>query len=142
ELSAEGEKGRDEMTLEAVKLALAQGEDEEGVIYLNVDGYERAFVFRTTFARGGDPTTPRQDLRPAIRLKADKYIRANPKYLLNLEVDNPPEGATLEVAIGQRIGGEFVTKVPAKVLADGKRRRVGFSPQSPDGGLVFEGSIQ
>jgi hypothetical protein len=142
ELSATGEKGRDMLTLAAQKIVLAPGEDEEGVVYLNVDGYERAFVFRTTFLRQGGPTTPRGDIRPAVRLRTDPFVRAMPKYPLTVETDNPPEGSTLEVTVGQRVAGEFQARVPAKIFPDAKRKRITWSPQSPDGGIVFETTVQ
>ena len=69
--------------------------DEEGVFYLNVDGYDRAFIFRTTFARRGDATTPRPDGRPAIRVMTDRFALASSKWEVVLEVDNAPADSSL-----------------------------------------------
>jgi hypothetical protein len=141
-LDANGDKEGSTLLLEGDKIMLADGEDEEGIVYLNVDGYDRAFIFRTTFARRGEPTTPRAEFRPGLRVRADKYLRANAKFLLPVEVDNAPEGATLEISVGQRVAGDFKANIAAKVFPSPRRERIGFVPQSPDGGLVFEGSLQ
>jgi hypothetical protein len=135
--------GAEKKTLElnAEKIILTDAEEEDGVVYLNVDGYERAFTFRVTFARAGEPTTPRGDFRPAVRLRVARFVKADAKFVLPIEVDNPPEGASLELTIGARIAGEFKGNTPPKSFDTAKRERLGFSP-SPDGALVFEGTLQ
>ena len=54
-----------ELPLYADNIQFQEGTEEAGTFYLTVDGMERAFVFRATFARRGPPTTPREDDRPA-----------------------------------------------------------------------------
>jgi hypothetical protein len=141
ELSTEAEKEPATLKLEVKNIQLDVGAEEDGVIYLNVDGYDRAFIYRTTFLRRGSPTTPRGDLKPALRIRCPRIVLANPKFAVDLEVDNPREGTTLEFAVGEKVAGDFRPYQPPKLVGEAKNRQIGFSPQSPDGGLVFEATV-
>jgi hypothetical protein len=142
ELSTAVEPAPVTLKLEAKNIVLELGESEDGVIYLNVDGYPRAFIYKTTFLRRGNPTTPRGDLKPAVRIRAPMIVAANPKFTIDMEVDNARDGTVLEFAIGQKEAGAFKPYQQPKVLGDAKNRQIRFSPQSQDGGLVFEASVQ
>ena len=50
----------EELLLYANNILLEAGTPLDGYVYLNVDGTDRAFIFRTTFARQGEPTTNRE----------------------------------------------------------------------------------
>lgn len=131
-----------ELTLSAESIQLAESLDEEGDVYLTVDGRERAFILRTTFARRGDPTTPREVTRSAIRLLADRYALAGPKYPVTVEVDHPPPGASLELSLGRLKGGEFQNDITPKRSREAQVRRIGFSPHGENGTLVFEAALK
>lgn len=130
-----------ELILYANAIRLDEGSPPEGHFHLNVDGLERAYIFRCTFARQGEPTTPREDTRPAIRLKADLFSRPVPKYPVRLEVDNPPPGSNLELMLTRIAGGAFETDLIQK-SPQPRYYHLGFSPQSLDGSLQFDASIQ
>ena len=63
------------LELYAEELEFREVPDDNGVAYLNVDGYERAFIFHTTFSRRGPPTTPKGDIKPAVRFRASVFCR-------------------------------------------------------------------
>lgn len=130
-----------ELLLYASNIQLAEGTPIDGIVTLTVDGVERGFIFRTTFARQGEPTTPREDDRPAVRLRADRFALSSPSYLVGVEVDNPPPGANLALSLGQAVDGAFEADL-VKRLPHARVHHIGFSPQSSDGALLFEASIR
>lgn len=130
----------EELLLYANNILLEAGTPLDGFIYLNVDGMDRAFIFRTTFARQGEPTTPQLDDRPAIRLRAEPFVQSAANYTVGVEVDNPPPGATVEMTLSQ-VEGAFDVDVQKKV-PEARRQHIGFSPFSADGSLQFEAAIQ
>jgi hypothetical protein len=129
------------LVLFAENLQLDPSADEEGYFYLNVDGYARAFVFRTTFARQGSETTPRPDGRPAIRVVTESYALADSKWNVLLEVDNAPPDASLEVSMGQFQGERFQADLVRK-LPGPRDELIGCLPQGPDGALLFEAVLK
>jgi hypothetical protein len=133
--------GGQPLTLFASNIQFAEGSPREGTVYINVDGYDRAFIFRTAFPLTGEPTTPQPDYRPALRLRAAPYARADANYKVTLEVDNAPAGATLELSLGRRDGGTFQPEL-TRTSPEARPRRVGFSPDGPGGALLFTGSVE
>jgi hypothetical protein len=127
------------LILHADKLRLAPGA-AQGDVYLNVDGFARAFVFWATLPQYGDPTTPREDLRPALRIDAPRYAKAGPGFQVEIPVDNAPAGARLQVQLGQSHGKEFAAQL-AQTLPGGRHTRVGLSPFGPNGALMASGSV-
>jgi hypothetical protein len=140
-LTARPAKGPASLTLYARDMKLAPAADENGYIYLNVDGYARAFLFRTTFARQGEPVTPRGDGRPAVRFRLGRYVPPGPQTHVGIEVDNAPTGATLEFALGRK-QGEIFTAESTRKLPSAREHRIGLSPQGPARALLFQASIQ
>ncbi len=130
---------RGRLTLDAENLQLADGAAEDGVAYLAVDGDERAYVFRTTFARLGDPTTPREDIAPALRLVTGRFGASGAASAVTLEVDRPPEGASLELSLGRYRNGTFEGDA-SYTRPTAKRQRIACSPTGPGGALLFEAS--
>jgi hypothetical protein len=128
------------LRLFATGLRFAEGSAEDGYIYLDVDSYQRAFIFRTTFARGGAAATPQEDYRPALRLRAPTTARSDAPFLVGLEVDNAPAGATLQVSLGRVFEGAYQPD-QEKTLPRPRRQRIGFAPAA-DGALLFDASIQ
>lgn len=130
-----------ELILYANGIRLDEGSSPEGHFHLNVDGLERAYIFKCTFARQGEPTTPREDTRPAIRLKADLVSQPVAKYPVRMEVDNPPPGSNLELMLTRVAGGAFETDL-IKKYPKPRLYHLGFSPENLDGSLQFDAFIQ
>lgn len=129
------------VTLFAEGLRLAEGADEEGAFYLNVDGLDRAFLFKATFVRRGDSTTPRGDGRPQVRWNVGPFAAAGPQVVFPIEVDNAPSGSILEVSLGRGTPSSFEADLTRR-FPTAKERRIGFWPQGPAGALLFEGSLK
>jgi hypothetical protein len=126
------------LVLYAENIRLEEGAPQDGYFYVTVDGQARAFIFRTTFARQGSPATPREDRTPALRLRAPRFTRSNAKYEVQVEVDNPPPNAFLELMVERTDGStDLVQKVP-----HARDFHLGFSPQGPNGSLQFEAMIR
>ena len=130
-----------QLTLSAKDLQLDKTADEEGAVYITVDGVHRALAFHTTFARQGTPTTPSEDMRPGLRLRAASLAVTGPNYKVRVETDLAPAGATLELALGQMQGGVFRENL-ARTLPQARQRRVGFTPHGPNGALLLEAAIE
>ncbi len=128
------------LRLTAEDLRVTPGAAEDGSFSLTVDGVERAFVFRATFAAVGDPTTPRELTRPALRLRGSGYARPGDPRAVVIEVDNAPPGARLDVRLGKIVDGVFVAEVTRSLPSD-RRRHIGFSSQGPAGVLLFEAAV-
>ncbi len=123
------------LTLRAEGLKLANFGSEKGAFYVNVDGRKRALIFRTSFATRGDATTPRLDFEPAVRLRSDDAAASGAKFNVDVEVDNPPPLATLEISLGRIGSGGFEADVVLP-LRTPYRRHVGFGVRA--GALAFE----
>ncbi len=111
--------------------------DDTGPVYLTVDGIERAFIFRTTFAPVGEPTIPREELRPALRVSAGRFYKTNTKFEAVAEVDQPPANAQLHVSLGQMRGGVFEAEIKAPVRS-AREKRIGTAIRGIDGGVEFD----
>ncbi|HWG44850.1 MAG TPA: carboxypeptidase-like regulatory domain-containing protein, partial [Gemmataceae bacterium] len=130
-----------ELTLFAESIRLAEGADEEGYVYLTVDSYPRALIFRTTFARHGNPVTPQEDDRSALRLRATRYAQPTTALAVTVETDNPPLDARLELSLGQMQGHDFNAEIVRR-YPTARHRHIGFSPHGPGGALLFEASLK
>jgi hypothetical protein len=130
-----------ELSLTATGLQFAEGARGEGYVYVNVDDYARAFIFRTTFVSQRGPSTPQEDYQPALRLQVAPVVPSAPQFEVGLEVDNAPQGATLELSLGRLQGGAFQADL-VRQLPEARRRRIGFSPAGPGGALLFDASYR
>lgn len=139
-------RGELPMNGEPLKLSVADlefepAENDTGFVYLTVDGIERAFIFRTTFAPVGEPTSPREELRPAVRLNAGLYYRTNTKFEAVTEVDNAPADAQLLVSLGRLRGGTFEPDIRHAPLTP-RQKRIGFAIRQSDGGIEFDALVR
>ena len=128
------------LDLFAQNIVLAEGADENGFVYFAVDSRPRAFIYRTTFARQGDPSNPVPETRPAIRIDAPLYALAGPKFSLTIEADNGPVDAPIVLRVARYANGELVTDLMRRFPTP-QQMHMGFSPQSKDGALLFEASV-
>jgi hypothetical protein len=141
-----------EVELVAEQLLFAQGiPPKNGRLYLTVDGYERAAMFKGTFDQGnwralGDSTR--------LRVKAPRYFNpaavddkpapkgepvAVPKIVLQIEADGllDPE-VRLEVAISRAQEERFVVQR----LLPGLREQAIALVGGPDGSLLFKTMVR
>jgi hypothetical protein len=132
-------KGPAELVLFAQGIELAPGAKREGDFLIHVDGYPRCFAFHTLFTRSGDPLTPRLDSEPAVRFAVPPFAGPSAKFAVTIEVDNAPEDARLEVALGRRQAGEFQADA-ARSFTGPRDQRIGFRLDGASGGLIFEGA--
>jgi hypothetical protein len=134
-------RGRDGVqVLFAEDMLLDPAAEGKGVFYLNVDNYERAMIFRTTFAFEGVRQIPREDDLPALRHEAKPYVRTGTTLEVGVEVDNAPPQSRLEVSLGGfEAGGRFVPQRREPPL-EPRERHIGFAPGAA-GALLFEGAV-
>ena len=125
------------LKLSMADLEFEAADNDTGLVYLTVDGIERAFVFRTTFAPVGEATTPREELRPAMRLNAGQFYRTNTKFQVAVEVDNAPAESLLQVSLGQRREGAYEADISLPPLTP-RQKRIGFAVRPGDGGIEFD----
>src|SRR5262249_26743014 len=89
----------------------------------------------------GSPVTPQEDDRPALRLRAARYVRPTTALAVTVETDNATPDASLELSLGQMRGDDFTAEIVRR-YPTARRRHIGFSPHGPDGALLFEASLQ
>jgi hypothetical protein len=125
-------------TLTARGLQLDEGSDPNGFFYLTVDSVPRAFIYKTTFNRDGNETRPVRFDSFDIRFQTPAYFNSNDKLEVEVNVDNPPEGAKvlLELLTEDALG---LARPGSPVEA--RYQHLGVSPLSPDGALLFEAYI-
>jgi hypothetical protein len=129
------------LELWAEDLRFLPGVEENGFVSLTIDGRERAMVFQTTFARSGDPITPRPDFATDLRFRAARYAPATATLTVDVETDNAPAGASLEVALGDGRDDGFRPALEQRI-PEAQRRRFLLNPAGPGGALLLQGSVQ
>jgi hypothetical protein len=108
---------------------------------LTIDAFARAFIFRSTFPSQGDTVTPSLDDEPGVHLRVSGYGKSGPGYRAGVEVDNAPEGASLEVSLGRLQGGAFVPEIVTR-RSPARKHAIGFNPLGPGGALLFTATVE
>ncbi len=129
------------LTLYVRNLKLADSYRAQGRFSISVDGVPNVFVFDTTFARRGDPTTPVEAIRPTLHLTAPRTGRSGDKFDLHIAVNYAPANAHINIQVGRQTGpGKFAWErtIP---LPTTHERQFGFSPTGEGGALMFAASI-
>jgi len=114
---------------------------EKGYVYLTADGYERAFIFETTFARQDTPVTPLRvaGKNPHLHLNCSAYSSQNPKFPVVMELDNATRSdVILELGWDPSGTGAFETKE----FAGDREQKVRVNPKNPNGALSFETQVR
>jgi hypothetical protein len=75
--------------LYADNLAFTSPLIREGRVYLNVDGYERAFAYPVTLAGSGDIDPVALGGTVGARIVVPRYTKASPKFPVPIEMDGP-----------------------------------------------------
>jgi Carboxypeptidase regulatory-like domain len=123
----------------AENIRLIHAGQQEGPVYLHIDGVPRAFVYQTTFSHAGEPIQARHDESPAVRIAAPACVMAGVNCLVDVEVDNSPPGTKLEVALGRASkDGGFKPEL-VREFTDAKKCRI--EVEGAKDALVFNGSI-
>jgi hypothetical protein len=139
----------DELTLTANNLQFRElsgtaDENQAGLVYLTVDGYERAFTYQSTFPRGG-VTESELDVvgRPLARLNAAPSADPAKPYVVLAEVDNAPAEAVVEFGLDRDGDGKFEKK-SGEIVTPGsgnRRTQMLFNPAYPEGALELKAVV-
>src|SRR5262249_2440420 len=78
---------------------------------------------------------------PALRLLIDPYLRPTQKEKcrVHVEADNAPLGAKIKVEFQRTRDGKFTSQGE---FSSDRNQRVGFTPQRPGGGLLFQTTVE
>jgi hypothetical protein len=129
----------DELILVARNLQFNDNPDRNGLVYLTVDGYERAFTFYTTFAAEGGKRTPTEARDIILRLNAPPASQPVEKCKVGLEVDNAPANAIVELGLDRNDDGQFVGKQnELRQLIGNREQKFSFSVAGPDNSLLLK----
>jgi hypothetical protein len=112
---------------------------ENGIIYLTVDGYQRAFALKTTMSNDSGPA-PNFDATAAVRiLPAEIKSKPVEKLKFRLEVDNPPLTPSLKVELNRV--SDKIYELQEELLS-GRQQLVSLSTADPGGALVFKTKVE
>jgi hypothetical protein len=117
-----------------------------GLIYLTVDGVERAFIIRHDFSPKENPDTGKNYSTPRVRLNAAPYAVIGKKLPVRLQVDYAgvlggrkgpdPDQVVLELIVKK--DQDSTEKQFQQAFLPGRRwEKIYFVPAGPDGALVF-----
>jgi hypothetical protein len=116
-----------------------------GLVMVRADGYDRAFVFETTFDNQGETGQPqllRRD-RPTLRLVTpgnSLYSLPAKDFKIGVEVDNPPRAnVEIELAIDRSGTGDYRVR---KVFKGDREHLIRVNARTDDGSVEFIPQIQ
>lgn len=135
------EKGRT-VKLTANNLTFRQqSENTLGLVTVDVDGFGRALTWRMTFNPKSSDSQgqPIKDY-PLVRVKADRFWKAGPKYPVTLLIDNADRNLKVEVGIDRNGDGQYDDD-EIQVWPTARKESVVVQP-GPDGALAFTTAVQ
>jgi hypothetical protein len=114
-----------------------------GWVYVTVDGYKRAFTYRTTFFRdGATPGTPKVPQEPIMRLIAPAVASPDQPLPVKLEVDNTQPGDIVELGFDRDGDGKFDPANDEIIEVKGDRAMSLFvGASAADGGLLLQPKV-
>jgi len=128
----------DSTLLEARNLQLQESE-ASGLVYITVDGYQRAFTYRFTNASGEAAQLTSLNDRPILRLLADPVAASDGSSKVGVEADNLTSGSKIELGLYKDNSFKPETRDGELLEFEGSRRtQISFSPLGPRGGLLFQ----
>lgn len=74
--------------------------DRKGFVYLNVDRYNRAFVFEAEFPASGNPTTPQLVTAPVLRANLPEFAPPSADFRVAVEADGAAIEDTDRIKVG------------------------------------------
>jgi hypothetical protein len=132
--------------LHADDLQFKGGEDKNGLVYLTVDGYDRAFTFEVSFPASGTPTTPNPVTKVGLRLNAEPFASSKVPYPVGIEVDNASRDARVKLEVLSPVlnkEGKFEEKFSELAEFRGDRaQRLLYAAGGTEGGLVFQPEVK
>jgi hypothetical protein len=131
-----------EVELFAKKLRVSNDATEDsGTFFLNVDGYERAFLFNVTFSSRGGPVSPTPVLNPPVlHVTSANVARAGDQIHAHISVDNGARAMTIKVYLETDTdSGMFVEQQSRQ---GDRNYHLGFSPSGPEGSLLLESDVR
>ena len=132
-----------ELTLTAEDLQFEGAGDKHGLVYLAVDGWQRAFTYYATFPPAGEDVTPQAiNNIPVLRLAAPVFANPGGPLPVGLEVDN---AAGLEIRAGFDRGVHRDFKPdPADVqkFRGDRRVRMLLAAGGPGGSLLIQPAVE
>src|SRR5262249_19119909 len=114
-------------------------EERSGIVYLKVDGYERAFAYPRMRFPADVTETGHEVLQPQLYVKGPRYVKKGDPYNLVVETLYGGEGTRLELFQKLPNSAEF-EKV--KRLEGDRSLHQSYLGPSEDGGLQFELTIK
>lgn len=129
----------DTLILEARNLQLRPGGDRNGLVYLTIDGYERAFTFRSTFA-GDQVSEPKRIDDAILRLDAARALVPGAASKVRIEVDNAPADAAAELGLYRNRKFDVAEGEIMEFSGD-RQVRLAFNPNGPNGALLFKSVV-
>jgi hypothetical protein len=133
-----------EVSLTAPNLEFSGG-SRGGLVYVTVDGWERAFTLRAAFPEAGQPVLlPRID-SPILRLIAPPAANPGAPLPVTLEVDNTGDipGAYAELGFDRNNDGQYTAEADEVKSFPGDRRvRLLFGVEASDGCLALKPEVQ
>ncbi len=111
--------------------------DVNGELSLEIDGVNRALIYRVGFHSGGEPTRLKPITEQRLRVVAPDRVSAGSPLSVTIEVDNGPPTANLEVGFGQSHGG---SEIQLRRLDSPRKRTVSLSA-GPNGTLSLMGKL-
>ena len=133
------------LTLTAENLDLkpgAEGGSVNGLVYLTIDGWERAYTLQTTFPAKGDATTPLSIGKPMVRLVASPFADPASPYPVHLEADKI---GSQVLELGFDRGGDMMFREENNEIVKftGDRRvHMLFSAAGPGGSLLLQPQVE
>ena len=133
------------LTLRAENLKFRAGvERRQGLFYVTIDGYPRAFSWVSSFTGDKSSATPRPVERRVMRLVHPAFVKPGAKLPVIVEVDNMPEKARGQLALYRDLNKD---KVPAGLdgapftFSGDRAEVILFNPAGPGGALVFDSKV-
>jgi hypothetical protein len=128
-----------ELNLLAEDLQFRNAVDRIGLVYMTIDGYERAFTYYANLPPKGAWQLRRID-NPIIRLNTPGFAMAGAPSKVGLEMDNLPAESTAHLGLYRDpscavIEGELEKHSPERDA------RILMSPLGPNGALLFRTEV-
>jgi hypothetical protein len=112
------------------------GEPKKGWIAVNVDGYDRAFLFETAFD-GSTPLRPKAD--NVVTVVARRVAPPTEKFPVKIEVDQPTRPDTyIDFGFDKSGSGLF----ESRILPGDRDRTVALRIGGTDGAIVFNSGVK
>ena len=131
-----------ELVLTAENLEFMDNKEENGFVYLTIDGWERAISFSTTFPREGTESSPEPVNTPVVRLLAPRQADPAKPLGVTVEADNLGE-QVVELGFDRDGDGKF-SKLNGEILdfAGNRQLMIFANPAYPGGAIQLKPEIK